>query len=79
MEVGMEDITDDEWMKRMMRNMDKMAISLKDLSLEDWMRLTMNMHQDTMKMLHVESKKVEKQIMNQETQMEQMNDQRMVM
>ena len=36
-EVGMEDITDDEWMKRMMRNMDKMAISLKDLSLEDWM------------------------------------------
>ena len=36
-EVGIEDITDDEWMKRMMRNMDKMAISLKDLSLEDWM------------------------------------------
>ena len=35
MEVGIEDFTDDEWMKRMMRNMDKMAISLKDLSLED--------------------------------------------
>ena len=59
-EVGIEDITDDEWMKRMMRNMDKMAISLKDLSLEDWMRPTMNMHYDTMKVLQLELKKVEK-------------------